>query len=64
MIDQNIRVCDLARLCDTSERYIYYILEGKRKAPIHRITISKALGISIDQFKQIIADSEDRSLKG
>lgn len=59
MLDQDIRVCDLARLCNISEREVYYVLEGKRKVPFHRVTISRALGISIDRLTQIISDLED-----
>lgn len=56
MLDRELRISDLARLCDTSERYVYFILQGERRAPKHRTTIADSLGISEERFSIILSN--------
>ena len=56
MVANNIRVSDLARLCEVSDRNIYFILQGKtKKRKYHRI-ISEALGIPEAALSGVISD--------
>lgn len=56
MVARDLRVSDLARLCDTCERNIYFTLQGERKKPKYHPIISKALGISEKELSQILSD--------
>jgi hypothetical protein len=59
MIDRQLRISDLARICDTSDRNIYYLLQGKRKKPKYHDRISRALEISEPVFSKIISDFKE-----
>ena len=56
MFDLNLRISDLARLCNTSDRYVYFVLKGERKASQKQSIIAGALGISKERFSQILSD--------
>jgi hypothetical protein len=56
MVDNDLRISDLARLCDTCERNIYFVLQGERKKPKYHTILAKALGIPEEAFSALIPD--------